>query len=212
MMINSRKYFFGLVLTILLFIVLFMLANTPEALGIRMRLSGALIADSHRHHPFNGTPVRVLSVAGNRWVSWDESKPAVVYYAFVLLPTASACNLGGGIASNGFISIDTERWLARKDKDGQEQELRLEATYHASKRTLTIDSRSFFLADGNLFVIRFDRDVKPVVTQLDATINEEVDTQLIFNLFKSLLRGDEAAQKLINERDDSATGDCDRRH
>jgi len=100
---------------------------------------------------------------------------------------------------------------SRKDKGDQEQELRLEATYHPLRRTLTIDSRSYYLADGNLFVIRFDGGMKPVVTQLDATINENVDNDLIFNLFKSLLRGDEAAQKLISVRDDSATSDCERR-
>jgi hypothetical protein len=54
--------------------------------------------------------------------------------------------------------------------------------------------------------------VKPVVTQLDSTINDKVETELIFNLFKSLLRGDESAQKLISARDNSATSDCERRH
>jgi hypothetical protein len=204
---NRWKYLLGLVLAILLF----MLANTPSALGIRMRLSGALMANSSGQHSYYGTPIRLLSVAGERWESWDESKPAAVYYALVLLPTTSACNIESGGGGNGILHIGAWRWLARKDKEGQEQELRLEATYHALRRTLTIDSRSYYLADGNLFVIRFDGGVKPVVTQLDSTINDKVETELIFNLFKSLLRGDEAAQKLISARDNSATIDCDRR-
>jgi len=212
MMRNRWKYFLGLVLTVVLASLLFMLANTPSALGIRMRLSGALMANSQGQQSYYGTPIRLLSVAGQRWESWDESKPAAVYYALVLLPTASACNIVSGGGGNGFLHTGAWRWLARKDKEGQEQELRLEATYHASRRTLTIDSRSYFLADGNLFVIRYDGGEKPVVTQLDSTINDKVETELIFNLFKSLLRGDEAAQKLINARDDSATIDCDRRH
>ncbi len=212
MMRNRWKYFLGPVLAIILASLLFMLANTPSALGIRMRLSGALMANSTGQQTFYGTPIRLLSVAGKRWESWDESKPAAVYYALVLLPTASACNIASGGGGNGFLHTGTWRWLARKDKEGQEQELRLEATYHASRRTLTIDSRSYYLADGNLFVIRYDGGEKPVVTQLDSTINDNVETELIFNLFKSLMRGDEAAQKLINARDDSATIDCDRRH
>jgi hypothetical protein len=211
MMKPRRKYGFGLLLGLVLAILLFMLANSPSVLGIRMRLSGALIADSAGQHSFYGTPIRLLTVAGNRWVSWDESKPAAVYYALVLLPTASACNNISGGGGNGFSHIGAWSWLARKNKGDQEQELRLEATYNPSRRTLTIDSRSYFLADGNLFVIRFDGGMKPVVRQLDATINEKVDYELIFNLFKSLLRGDEAAQKLINARDDSAISDCERR-
>ena len=86
---NRWKYLLGLVLAILLF----MLANTPSALGIRMRLSGALMANSSGQHSYYGTPIRLLSVAGERWESWDESKPAAVYYALVLLPTTSACNI-----------------------------------------------------------------------------------------------------------------------
>lgn len=89
--------------------------------------------------------------------------------------------------------------------------MRLEAAYDGPSRTLTIDSRSYSLAEGNLFVIRFDGDAKPVVRQLDAAINENIDNGLIFDIFKSLLRGDEAAQKIINAKDDSAKGDCDRR-
>src|SRR5215510_3645172 len=211
MMKHSRKYFLGLVLGLVLTILLYMLANTPSALGIRMRLSGALLADSVGQQSFYGTPIRLLTVAGNRWMSWDETKPAVVYYAFVLLPTASSCDIESGGGGNGFLHTGAWRWLARKDKGDQGQEMRLEATYHPSRRTLTIDPHSYFLADGNLFVIRFDGGMKPVVTQLDATINQNVDNDLIFNLFKSLLRGDEAAQKLISARDDSAISDCERR-
>jgi len=211
MMKYRRKYFLGPVLGLVLTILVYMLANTSSVLGIRMRLSGALLADSVGQQSFHGTPIRLLTVAGNRWVSWDETKPAAVYYALVLLPTASACNIESGGGGNGFLHTGAWRWLARKDKGDQGQELRLEATYHPSRRTLTIDSHSYFLADGNLFVIRFDDGGRPVVTQLDATINENVDNDLIFNLFKSLLRGDEAAQKLISARDNSATIDCEGR-
>ena len=211
MMKPSKKYFLGLVLSLVFTILLFMLANTSSVLGIRMRLSGALKANSVGQQPFYGTPIRLLTVAGDRWVSWDETKPAAAYYALILLPTASACNNISGGGNNGFLHIGAWSWLARKDKGDREQELRLEATYHPMRRTLTIDSRPYFLADGNLFVIRFDGGMKPVVTQLDATINQNVDNDLIFNLFKSLLRGDEAAQKLISARDDSAINDCERR-
>src|SRR5262245_56112175 len=211
MMKPSKKYFLGLVLSLVFTILLFMLANTSSVLGIRMRLSGALKANSVGQQSFYGTPIRLLTVAGDRWVSWDETKPAAAYYALILLPTASACNNISGGCNNGFLHIGAWSWLARKDKGAREQELRLEATYHPMRRTLTIDSRPYFLADGNLFDIRFDGGMKPVVKQLDATINEKVDDDLIFNLFKSLLRGDEAAQKLISARDDSAINDCERR-
>lgn len=46
MMKHRRKYFLGLGLSLVLTSLLFMLANEPSVLGIRMRLSGALIADS----------------------------------------------------------------------------------------------------------------------------------------------------------------------
>lgn len=206
----GRKYVLGLVL-VSLFFLLFMLANSSSALGIRMRLSGGLTAYSVGQTTFYGTPIRVLNVGGDRWVSWDESKPAAVYYALVLLPTATACNNSSGGGGNGFLHTGAWSWLTRKDKEGREQEIRLEATYHASRRTLTIDSRSYYLADGNLFVIRFDDSVRPIVRQLDATINENVEIKLMFDLFKSLLRGDEAAEKLISAKANSATIDCDRR-
>src|SRR5262249_4736759 len=112
MMKHRWMYLLGLVLTILLF----MLVNSSETLGIRARLYGALMADSTGQTSFYGTPIRLLDVAGNRWVSWDETKPAAVYYALVLLPAASACNIESGGGSNGFLHIGAWRWLARKDK------------------------------------------------------------------------------------------------
>lgn len=206
---NTRKRYLGLVLV--LAILLFMTAIYPSLRNIRIRVSGAVMPESSRTHTYGGTPVRLLSVSGKRWESLSEVKFATAYYALVLLPTASACDNGSQSVSDGVLHTDTWKWMARKNKDGPEQELRFEAAYDALGRTLTIGSRSYPLADGNLFVIHFDGAAKPIVRQLDATINENVDSLSIFDRFKSLLRGDEAAQNLIGVRDDSATSDCDRR-
>jgi len=209
---NSKKRF--LILVIGLVILLFLFAVRPLLQDTWVRLSGAVIPNSSRTHTHNGTPIRVLSVMGKRWKSWGVLKDATAYCAFVLLPTASACNNGHQTISNRFSHVDTWRWLVRNSEEEgkQYQEVQLEAIYDAVRRTLTIGYRTYFLTNGNLFVIRFDEGGKPIVTQLDATINENAENELVFETFKSLLRRDEIAQKLINARDYSATSECDEGH
>lgn len=82
----------------------------------------------------------------------------------------------------------------RTGPQGIYEEKKLEATYDALRRAVTLGSRTYSLADGNVFVIRFDESWQPGVTQLNVSITEDVAVDL--DGFKSLLRGDETIQKL----------------
>jgi hypothetical protein len=50
---------------------------------------------------------------------------------------------------------------------------------------------------GNLFVIRYDQNWQPAVTQLDATLNK-AGTEEEVNAFKSVLKDDKIVQQLCN--------------
>lgn len=166
----------------------------PLARRTSVRLTGAVMPDYTHTHTYADKPVRTLSVGGERWRTWGETERASAYHALIILPPAPLSDNGGVSSGDGFTHTNIQKWLTGTTPHGVYEEKQLEVTYDAVSRTVTLGSRAYSLADGNLFVIRFDENWRPGVTQLDISVNEEAAVDL--ELFKSLLRGDEAIQKL----------------
>jgi hypothetical protein len=189
---STIKHAFGF--TFGLLVTLTLIGFQPLVQRTSVRLTGAVMPNSTHTHTYVDKPVRTLSVGGERWKSWGATESASAYHALIILPPVPFSDGPGMSVADGFTHTKIEKWLARTGPQGIYEEKKLEATYDAVRRTVTLGSRTYSLADGNLFVIRFDGSWQPGVTQLNVSITEDVAVDL--DLFKSLLRGDEALQKL----------------
>jgi hypothetical protein len=88
---------------------------------------------------------------------------ASAYHALVIFPIVMPkdyIEIGGGY---GFTYTDIHKWEVptgpRPDSDTQEREVAL--SYDSVWQTITFDSRTYHLANGNLFVIRYDQNWQP---------------------------------------------------
>jgi len=52
------------------------------------------------------------------------------------------------------------------------------------------------LDQGNMFIIRIEENWIPVVTQLHATVEEDIREQVVLDRFKSMLKTDPLIQQL----------------
>lgn len=186
------KHAFGFAFAVL--VTLAVLVLQPLAPRTSIRLTGAVMPNSTHTHTYADKPVRTLSVGGERWRTWGETEGASAYHALVILPPVPFGDGVGASGGDGFTYTNVETWLVRTGPQGIYEEKKLEATYDALRRAVTLGSRTYSLADGNVFVIRFDESWQPGVTQLNVSITEDVAVDL--DGFKSLLRGDETIQKL----------------
>ncbi|MDQ3819025.1 MAG: hypothetical protein M3362_15300 [Acidobacteriota bacterium] len=190
---NIRKHALGPLFGLLiLFSTISILTPVKKAW---LRYTGAVSPSGSRTHTFTDKPARILSVSGQRWVTWDRQEEATVYYALVLFPSSMVNNNGFVSGGNDFTYTDIERWLVWNDKEGSYQP-QLEIDYDAMWQTISVDSKSYKLSKGNLFVIRFDDAWKPTVTQLGITINIDASPEDLINTFKSALREDRLVQQL----------------
>jgi hypothetical protein len=191
----------GLIVVLLLFgaqPLMFMLGK------FQVYLTGGIITDGSGTTHYQGTPIRRLSVRGQRWNTWNSMEIATAYHALILLPTIYACEIANQSTSNGYQRTETLKWLIWKGpEDTNRREVRFEAYYNAVNQTVSIDQTTYKLRSGNLFVARFDWSDKPIVTQLSSIVNDDVNSMDIIEIFKLLLHGDEIAQRLINMRDNS---------
>lgn len=163
-----------------------------------LRYTGAVMPNGSRTDSFTDRGVLILSAPGERWVTWDRKEDASAYYALVILPSADVENYGYVSGGDGFTHTDIERWIARNYRAGsyqvEERELKIE--YDAMWQNISVDSRTYSLSRGNLFVIRYDADLQPAVTQFGVTINRVASHEDIINAFKSVLPGDRLVQQL----------------
>jgi hypothetical protein len=166
----------------------------PLARRASVRLTGAVMPDSTRTHTYADKPVMALSVGGERWKTWGKTERGSAYHALIVLPPVPFSDDGSVSGGDGFTYTNIHKWSARTGPQGGYEGKSLEVTYDATAHTVRLGTRVYSLADGNLFVILFDEGWRPGVTQLDVSIKEEMQVDL--DLFKSLLRGDEAIQKL----------------
>src|SRR5947209_9229725 len=163
-----------------------------------LRSTGAVIPNDSRTDSYTEKGVRILSVTGERWVTWDREEKASAYYALVILPRAAVKNIGFVSGDDGFTHTNIEKWLWYNDRpyEPMTEQKQLQIDYDAMWQTITVDSRAYNLSKGNLFVIRFDEGWKHAVTQLGVTINWDAAHEDIINAFKSVLPEDKLIQGL----------------
>lgn len=191
-----RRFKLPVVGTIIgLLLTLAVLALVPAAKRAWVRLSGAVIAEGSRTHAYADRPVRILSVEGHRWETWSKSVDASAYHALVIFPRGELKEISSLSGGDGFTYTRTERWqvLGGGADAGPERELHI--TYDALRREVTVGSQSYRLADGNLFVIRFDGP-RPSVTQLETILDRQVAVEEVVGAFKAKLGEDEEARRL----------------
>jgi hypothetical protein len=201
----SRTRTHDFILGLIILICLFGAEPLMLMLGkLQVYLMGGIITNSSGTMHYQGTPIRTLSVRGQRWNTWNSMEIATAYHALILLPTIYACEIANQSTSNGYQRTETLKWLIWKGpEDTRRREARFEAYYNAVHQTVSIDQTTYNLRSGNLFVARFDWNDKPIVTQLSSIVNGDVKNGDIIEIFKPLLHGDEIAQRLIDMRDNS---------
>lgn len=152
-----------------------------------------------RTHTYFDRPIRILSVEGQRWGTWAALERASAYHALVIFPPGELSNAESVSGGDDFTHTKVERWrLMRGQPPGRftAEERELEIVYDALWQTVTVGTRTYQLANGNLFVVRYDEQLQPAVTQLNATLNREGSTEEVVAAFKAQLREDAIAQQL----------------
>jgi hypothetical protein len=190
---NIRKHVLAFALVLL--VMLTTMAFLPSVKNSWLRLSGAVIPTGSRTESYTDKPIRILSAEGQRWLMGDRLEDASAYHALVILPSVPIRNSGGSSGNDGYHHRLVEKWLMRGN-----EEKGIEINYDAMRQTITVDSRTYSLRSGNLFVIRFAENWKPEVTQLSRIINERSDkveeSKTLIDAFKSALPEDEMIQQL----------------
>jgi len=188
-----------LVIITILFLMAIALSVLPT-LGKRawVRASGAVMANSSGTLNYTDKPFRILSVKGERWATWDKLENAFAYHALVVLPMVVPEDSGSMSGGDDFTHINTRKWkpLKGQTENALTEERELSVRYDALWQTITVASQKYRLANGNLFVVRFNENWQPEITQLKATIDKDVGFDEVRRAFKSALSEDEAIQQL----------------
>jgi hypothetical protein len=176
------------------------MVNPAVVLGKRawLHFSGGVIANSSRIHRYMDKPFRILSVKGQKWARWNKLEDASAYHALVVLPLVVPDGSGGLSGGDEFTHTNIETWQPWKGQSisGPTEERQLAVVYDAIWQTVTVDSQKYHLANGNLFLIRFDENWQSEVKQLKATVNNDAGVADVVNAFKSLLKEDKNIQQL----------------
>lgn len=182
---------FGLV------VMLTAIALRPPVLDAWMRLTGAVIPGGTHTHRYVDRPIRIMSVTGERWAAWDRLEKARAYHALIILPEILRGDHYRQSSNSHFAYKNIERWKSGSKYAGHESEAgQLEMSYDPVLHTVTIASQTYFLPRGNLFVVRYDENWRPEVTQLGVVIYGDTLEDKVVDAFKSAFPGDEAIQKL----------------
>jgi hypothetical protein len=193
---NIKKLVLGIGVGLLTMIAA--IAFPPRGKTVWLRLSGAVMANDTRTECYADKPLRILSVTGQKWAGWDKLEAASAYHALIVLPQIVPNDSGSVSSSDGFIDTAIEKWQPWKDQsdNGPAEERELAVIYDAVWQTITVGSQTYHLAKGNLFVIRFDENWQPEVTQIEATISKDAGVEEVVRVFKSVLREDKMVQQL----------------
>jgi hypothetical protein len=174
------------------------IALLPRGKTVWLHLSGAVMANDTRIECYTAKPFRILSVTGQKWAGWDKLEAASAYHALVVLPHIVPNDSGSVSSGDGFTDTAIEKWQPWKVRSdiGPAEERELAVIYDAVWQTITIRARTYHLEKGNLFVIRFDENWQPAVTQLKATISKDAGVEEVVKVFKFILREDKTVQQL----------------
>jgi hypothetical protein len=170
----------------------------PSAENYWLYASGAVIPHGSTTTSFNTYPnIKLLSVEGERWTSENKTTRASAYYALVILPQVSLRENGSVSGGDGKTQISTLKWLRESNSAGNYQSTKerdLAVTYDAIFQTMRIDTESYSLSKGNLFVIRLDEEWQLQVTQLNTIVSGDDEFEAR-KYFKGAVPDEEAVQK-----------------
>jgi hypothetical protein len=191
-MTNTKKLTFSLGLALLIiFACAFYLPNAKKRW---LRHTGAVIPGGSSTLRYYDKPCVLLSITGERWAPSGRLEDASAYHALVIFPTLVPEPYAWSSGGDGFTHTDIQHWRV-PGGSMTSQEMDLAVVYDAVWQTITVESKTYRLAKGNLFVIRFGQAGRPTVTQLNATVNQR-DWDAAVKAFKSLVPDDPLVQQL----------------
>lgn len=171
----------------------------PSAKAILIRHSGAVIPQGSGTLVFTNKPFRLLKVTGDRWVDGRPLK-GTAYHVLVIFPVVIPEDKSSSSGGDGFSHYDVQKWLVPTgggSADSQSfAEKELAINYDAVWLTIAVGGRTYHLAQGNLFIIRFDQNWQSAVTQLNLTMNTDSSYQEEIDAFKSALKDDPMVRQL----------------
>jgi hypothetical protein len=171
------------------------LVYLPTAKTRWIHHSGAVIPNGSSYHRYSDRPFAVLGVTGERWLPSGRSEDAAAYHALVIFPLVMPAPFDALSSGNGLIHRDIQKWQVQEGERVGSREKDLEIVYDALWQTIKIEGKSYRLTDGNLFVIRYNQDWQPTVSQLNSIVYQREHDWKV-NPFKSLLPNDKLVQQL----------------
>jgi hypothetical protein len=134
-----------------------------------------------------------MSLEGSRRISPAKLEDGYsIYHALVFAPQA---NCGTHVATNEG-AISTARPFEKCKDAAQSKDYPLTLSYDAVHRTLTINSQSFDVSRGNLFVIRVDDNWDATANQLPVILSRTLEPKNVLHAFKLALPHDRLVQSL----------------
>lgn len=131
----------------------------------------------------------LLSQRGFRQPVSDDKKTEIpIYYALVFYPADGRMIGGAGSSrSSDPISRNGIGWAISK---GYEREKEFIIQYDAINFSVKIEDMDYRLKKGNLFIVRFDSDWKPKISQLKIFLDQPTGEKNVIALFNKELGGE----------------------
>jgi hypothetical protein len=171
-----------------------------ETYGDWKNRDGITVPNSSRMRGFQNSRGLLIGLLGQRKAT-SPAEPLVVsiYHAIVLYPAGGVTGGAGGrnwsddpVSRNG-VSWTLPNSAGSSSDNTSRRELEIE--HNAIDETVRIDGKTYYLSQGNLFIIRMGEDWKPAVTQLNERLSESASEQDVLDRFKSITRGNDGLQE-----------------
>jgi hypothetical protein len=163
--------------------------------------SGVSVITGDRMSALRNAQALLLTIMGSKKpVTPMDAKDVSIYHALIFYPEGALTGSGGGGSwSDDPLSTQAVIWDVRKGNGkGNEKpdKKRLEIKYQAIEGSISIDGKTYRLADGNLFVIRINGNWTPLVTQIQDRLDERATERKVLERFKTDLPDDESVERL----------------
>ena len=144
----------------------------------------------------------LVSVGGERWASWFAKEQATAYHALVVPPQGAFREADGSSSSGGgddFTDKVTLKWPRMRDRGNDPQAAEAGSftiVYHALTHRVSLGRETYWLAKGNLFLVRLDDEWRPHVTQVGEVVDKPIEIYELVEAFKRALPDDEEVERL----------------